>query len=1324
MSLHCFALLIRRPARVDLKPFRSRRGRGWFRGYFTQMGSGMFAGYLLLWSGSPYGMAGNTCTAPNAAAPCRTPASLNQNSPEPQLNPGGGNPVHLATGNKYQRETDLQPAAAWPWLALTRHYSAQNQRAAFMGPGWLTDFDVQLKLTGGHALIHMADGSALRLRALGQGHYAASGHGTLRAIGRGWRWQWGNGRQLTFDAQGRLTRVDEPAGPALLIERHETSGPQSGAIKTVTARGIGKESAARSGTLTPGLADTVTSRLVFSYSLVAGRAYVQHIDSPAGRFSYDYETATADGEQRLTAMQRPDGSRRVYLYEAEHQAGHPYALTGIENIGPPPGGRRTRQNQWVYNAFNQVVRFGLGAEQYTVSYMASPRSTCLSSTGAAGLRRTEAERMKHAPGALRRTRLQRADGVITDIDLTLRQGRAFVAAVTGAPCPGCPAPGTRADYDAQGRLTAINGSQIGRDEQGRLQTLVLAHTGWAGLTLNYDTQGRRFAWQSRLTGREHLHFNARGLMAQRHFADGNVWQYDYDDAGRPTRILQGGTETQLQWRGARLLAVQHPHESETRHYDAEGRMTQRTLKRPESKAMAESFAYDKQNRLIRHTLAEGGELHYTWGQGHQLLALVWKDAKGQRHTVIEPRSQAVRAPDRDGRAGNRGRGAVPGYRYGNGLMLVTVKQPRSLWWLLAPDATRNANNPAPPDHTPNFTPRGQRYVFDGHGRVQEEQVFHAQGGLESWIYTYDRHSRMIGAGQGRQMHWYAYDDNGASLDPSHPVIERNASGLPVRDGPHRLTYGANRRLTAVQEDDSRWVRYKHNAFGQRIRRHTATEHTRYWYLDRRLVAELTDKVTPTDSAPGSAQRNPGTPHLSRRYLYANHVPVGFIDYTPSHPEGLLHFVHADLTGYARYVTDQTGRVIWEARYQPYGQAQTTGIDFHLRGPGQYADPLTGHVDNLLRTYDPQRGQFLEPDPLGPVPGNQALGMANQQPRRFVDPLGLLLFAFDGTRNDASTQTNIWKLAQRYREGQVFYQGGPGNPHSTDWDAITAYSAPRILDRQWQALLDTLAQTPATPAQAIPIDIIGYSRGAALARHFGNQINQFISNGQFAYHDLQRGMVTACVDLRFMGIFDTVAQFGLNGANNAAYDLTVDAGWQWVAHAIALHERRWLFPLASAADAQPGNLVEAPFIGAHADIGGGVLYDDQGEPNRRGDLSDISLNWMLWQARAAGVEFGDGPAQDEQVSAPYLHDDRDSTLRALQNGDRRLDKADGSLWHTYQDDHSRLGRSTREITEAFIARYDDWRRQPGNEVGTVDMDAYSQWLEQTLGTTVPGDSSYH
>lgn len=200
----------------------------------------------------------------------------------------------------------------------------------------------------------------------------------------------------------------------------------------------------------------------------------------------------------------------------------------------------------------------------------------------------------------------------------------------------------------------------------------------------------------------------------------------------------------------------------------------------------------------------------------------------------------------------------------------------------------------------------------------------------------------------------------------------------------------------------------------------------------------------------------------------------------------------------------------------------------------------------------------------------------------------------------------------------------------------------------------------------------------------------------------------------MGLFDTVSQMGLAGTQNNLYDLSIATTWGWVAHAVALNERRALYPLTVAANAGAGNIIEAPFIGAHADIGGGVALSDTQSGQQHGDLSDVALNWMLWQARAASLRFGDVGQNDRIITNPILHDERAPLLRSAQNGDRSVDSSAGVLLHHYQDDHTTLGRDQRASAEAAIIRNDDWRRQPGTEVGMVDMSGYARWLHDELG----------
>ena len=130
-----------------------------------------------------------------------------------------------------------------------------------------------------------------------------------------------------------------------------------------------------------------------------------------------------------------------------------------------------------------------------------------------------------------------------------------------------------------------------------------------------------------------------------------------------------------------------------------------------------------------------------------------------------------------------------------------------------------------------------------------------------------------------------------------------------------------------------------------------------------------------------------------------------------------------------------------------------------------------------------------------------------------------------------------------------------------------------------------------------VDIVGFSRGAALSMSFANRIAAEIP-GQ---------------SIRFVGLFDVVGQFGLPGRDvNAGHVLTLPANVKCCRHAMALDETRALFPLTRLCDAagKPADsLVELWFRGVHSDVGGG---------NGNRGLNWLALHWMFLNARRAGL----------------------------------------------------------------------------------------------------------
>ncbi|MEM1080439.1 MAG: DUF2235 domain-containing protein [Pseudomonadota bacterium] len=240
---------------------------------------------------------------------------------------------------------------------------------------------------------------------------------------------------------------------------------------------------------------------------------------------------------------------------------------------------------------------------------------------------------------------------------------------------------------------------------------------------------------------------------------------------------------------------------------------------------------------------------------------------------------------------------------------------------------------------------------------------------------------------------------------------------------------------------------------------------------------------------------------------------------------------------------------------------------------------------------------------------------------------MALYAFDGTGNldhdDDGKDTNVVRFSELYRpngDRHVVYTSGVGTrkgPLGHVLGGLFGAGGRSRIDEMYDDLCARWA------AGDHVIDIIGYSRGAALAIHFANRIaDQGIQTSD-------GGRLHA--NIRFLGLFDTVASFGLS-FNNILNFQDINLGWkvdripeivEHAAHAMALDERREAFNLTRPA----GQINEVWFRGVHGDIGGGNQ-----NPNR----FNIALHWMLDQARTAGLSFDDELIQDSKYSSIDVH----------------------------------------------------------------------------------------
>lgn len=248
---------------------------------------------------------------------------------------------------------------------------------------------------------------------------------------------------------------------------------------------------------------------------------------------------------------------------------------------------------------------------------------------------------------------------------------------------------------------------------------------------------------------------------------------------------------------------------------------------------------------------------------------------------------------------------------------------------------------------------------------------------------------------------------------------------------------------------------------------------------------------------------------------------------------------------------------------------------------------------------------------------------------------MALYAFDGTwnRNDApeGKRTNVWRFFKAHggmKPGsRDFYRKGVGTRFGTVGRVVGGTfgsGAKKRLREAYRALYENYA----VHGDKV-IDIVGFSRGAAMAVHFANIVadhgirkpkralrrDPVLGWGMGFDHSVPREPAT----IRFLGVWDIVASFGLViGAlqrTNPGFKVNLPEGnvVEHGAHAMALDERRYAFTNERLTvlrdcrvDERGEDFPEVWFHGVHSDVGGS------------GGLGDITFCWMVERALAAGV----------------------------------------------------------------------------------------------------------
>ncbi len=238
-------------------------------------------------------------------------------------------------------------------------------------------------------------------------------------------------------------------------------------------------------------------------------------------------------------------------------------------------------------------------------------------------------------------------------------------------------------------------------------------------------------------------------------------------------------------------------------------------------------------------------------------------------------------------------------------------------------------------------------------------------------------------------------------------------------------------------------------------------------------------------------------------------------------------------------------------------------------------------------------------------------------------------------------------------------------------------------------------------KTLRVALFGFSRGAAIARMFANRLNKKINAGDY-------GKKT--VSIEFLGLFDTVASFGLPATSLKADDLVIPASVKKCVHMVAVNEFRIAFPVWSIRTA-PGydanGYEEYVYPGVHTDVGGGYgpravgsVEDHHWVSN---NLSTIPLRHMYTKAIAAGVPL----ASIEEVLETKVYKD----LFAATTADGQSDTLALKAYNSYVNAVQASGPLERHAVEHHRVLCNWWGMR--NKLGLGHVEPLLKPLQQQV-----------
>ena len=241
----------------------------------------------------------------------------------------------------------------------------------------------------------------------------------------------------------------------------------------------------------------------------------------------------------------------------------------------------------------------------------------------------------------------------------------------------------------------------------------------------------------------------------------------------------------------------------------------------------------------------------------------------------------------------------------------------------------------------------------------------------------------------------------------------------------------------------------------------------------------------------------------------------------------------------------------------------------------------------------------------------------------------LVVCIDGTWNEASTRTNVWKLKQDLdcspeSDTQATYIEGIGTVTGDELlGGMFAADFPRPLGLAYRWLTKKVLNAP--EGEEISVYVFGFSRGAYISHtlswllsevgipsKFANAIpiaEAYANKDTKAVERLKSEGVLPSPKIEMLGLWDAVSS--PHDFFKGYHDGERAPNVEMIYHAMATDERRTLFGVMQYSPAP--KVVQSWFSGVHMDVGGGY-------PEGECELSDIALEWMKRNAERHGLKF--------------------------------------------------------------------------------------------------------